>query len=522
MNREEQLSKLKQNPEWDVIIIGGGASGLGIALDSASRGYKTVLVEAVDFAKGTSSRSTKLAHGGIRYLEQLDIALIREALKERELMLKNAGHLVKSQAFVIPVYSRLNGYYFSTGLKIYDLLAGSTCFGSSQSISKEKTIELLPTIAQKGLQSGILYHDGQFDDALYAINLARTAIEKGACLLNYAKAFDILKNNENQISGITIEDQETGEKYDLKGKAVINATGVFTNDIMSLDSSRNKKFVIPSQGIHLVFDKSFLPSENALLIPKTRDGRVLFMVPWHDKVIVGTTDTPVDEPSLEPKPLETEINFILETAQNFLSKKPQRSDVLSVFAGLRPLALPKKEGQDPKEISRNHQIIVSDSGLISVIGGKWTTYRKIAEDVVDKVIEIHHLPKTECKTRNIAIHGHTTVTESERKNHLSVYGTDISELLKLQETEPELKEKLHPDYPNTLSEVVWSIRNEMARTVEDILARRLRLLFLDAQAAIECTEKVASLLSKELGKNADWEQKQIADFKKVAQGYLPH
>lgn len=520
MNREEQLTKLKLTHEWDVIIIGGGASGLGIALDSASRGYKTVLVEAVDFAKGTSSRSTKLAHGGIRYLEQLNIALIREALKERELMLKNAGHLVKSQSFVIPVYSRLNGYYFSTGLKIYDLLAGRSRFGSSQSISKEKTIELLPTITQEGLQSGIIYHDGQFDDALFAINLARTAIENGACILNYTKAINILKDNENQISGIVIENHETGEKYSLKGKAVINATGVFTNDVMNLDSSGNRKFVIPSQGIHLVFDKSFLPSENALLIPKTSDGRVLFMIPWHDKLVVGTTDTPVEEPSLEPRPLETEISFILETAQNFLAKKPQRSDVLSVFAGLRPLALPKKEGKDPKEISRNHQIIVSDSGLISVIGGKWTTYRKIAEDVVDKVIEIHRLPNVKCKTRHIAIHGHTTITESERKNHLSVYGTDISELLKLQEAEPELKEKLHPNYPYTLSEVVWAIRNEMARTVEDILARRLRLLFLDARASIECAEKVASLLSEELGQNTAWEQKQIAEFKQTAQGYL--
>jgi len=520
MNRTEQLAKLKQTQIWDVIVIGGGASGLGIALDSASRGYKTLLLEAVDFAKGTSSRSTKLAHGGVRYLEQFNISLVREALKERGLMLKNAGHLVKKQSFVIPVYNFWSGCFYTVGLKFYDLLSGFSSFGKSEFISKEKTIKLLPTVEQKDLKGGVVYQDGQFDDARLAINIAQTAVEHGACLLNYLKVTQLLKDNQNQIGGVQAEDQETGDKYEIKGKTVINATGVFTNEIMNLDNLKHGKSIVPSQGIHLVFDKSFLPSENALMIPKTSDGRVLFIIPWHDKVIIGTTDTLVDKPSLEPKALEEEIDFILETADRFLTKKPKRSDVLSVFAGLRPLVAPKKEGRNTKEISRSHQIIVSDSGLISVIGGKWTTYRKIAEDVIDKVIEVTHLPKAECKTEHISIHGNKITTDLDRQNHLSVYGTDISGILKLQETEPELKEKLHPNYPYTLAEVVWAIRNEMAQTIEDILARRLRLLFLDAKASIDCSEKVAHLLAKQLNRESDWEQNQISEFRKVAEGYL--
>lgn len=520
MKRTEQLAKLHETKTWDIIIIGGGASGLGIALDSASRGYKTVLVEAIDFAKGTSSRSTKLAHGGVRYLEQFNISLVREALKERGLMLKNSGHLVKNQSFVIPIYNRWSGYFYTIGLKFYDLLAGSSSFGKSEYLSKEKTIELLPTVKQEKLKGGIIYHDGQFDDARLAINLAQTAVEKGTCVLNYTKVTQLTKDNENKICGVEIQDMETGEKHDLKSKIVINATGVFTNTILSLDNPKTEKSIVPSQGIHLVFDKSFLPSDNALMIPKTSDGRVLFIVPWHDKVIVGTTDTLIEKPSLEPKALETEIDFILETAQRFLSKKPQRSDVLSVFSGLRPLAAPKTGKQTTKEISRGHQIIVSASGLISIIGGKWTTYRKIAEDVVNKATEIHQLPKTKCKTENISIHGNKITNDRDRKNHLYLYGSDIPEIKKLQESNPELKEKLHPNYPYTLSEVVWAIRNEMARTVEDILARRLRLLFLDAKAAIESSEKTASLLAKELNKDAAWQQNQVAEFKKVTDSYL--
>jgi len=520
MKRLEQLAKLEETKNWDIIIIGGGANGLGTAVDAASRGFKTILIEAVDFAKGTSSRSTKLVHGGVRYLEQGNIPLVIEALKERGLMKKNAKHLVQNLAFVIPNYNWWGGYFYTIGLTIYDLLAGRLSLGKSKYISKKKTIELLPTVEQKGLRNGVIYHDGQFDDARMAINLAQTAIEKGACVLNYSKVIHLLKDVNHNVIGVTVEDQETGKKTELRGTAVINATGVFTNSIMKMNDKVYKKYIVPSQGIHLVFNKSFLLSENALMIPKTSDGRVLFAVPWHDKVVVGTTDTLIKSHSLEPIALEKEIQFVLETAQRFLSKKPTRSDVLSVFAGLRPLAAPEEKGQNTKEVSRSHKIIISETGLISITGGKWTTYRKIAEDIVDKAITVHNLPKAECKTEHISIHGNKITTTLDRENHLYIYGTDIDEILQLQETEPELKEKLHPNYDYTMAEVAWAIRFEMARTIEDVLARRVRLLFLDARAAIDSCEKVGVLLSKELGHDETWKQNQIAQFKTLANGFL--
>ena len=520
MKRSEQLSKLNKTKEWDVIIIGGGARGLGTALDAASRGYKTIMVEAVDFAKGTSSRSTKLVHGGVRYLEQGDISLVKEALKERGLMAQNAGHVVKNQTFVIPNYNWWGGYFYTIGLTVYDLLAGRLSLGRSKYISKKKTIELLPTVEQKGLVSGVIYHDGQFDDSRLAINLAQTAVEKGACVLNYTKVINLLKDDKNQVTGVLVEDKETGEKKEIKGKVTINATGVFTNSIMKMNDKVYKKYIVPSQGIHLVFDKSFLPSDYALMVPKTSDGRVLFAVPWHDKIIVGTTDTLIKSHSLEPIALESEIEFVLETAQRFLAKKPTRADVLAVFAGLRPLAAPEKEGQSTKEVSRSHKIFVSETGLITITGGKWTTYRKIAEDIIDKAISEKKLPKKECKTEHLSIRGNQKTSTLDRENHLYVYGSDIKNIMALQNNALELKEKIHPDYDFTMAEVAWAIRYEMAITLDDILARRVRLLFLDSRAAISSCEKVARFMAKELGKDELWITNQISEFKTIANGFL--
>lgn len=516
----EQIAKIKEIQEWDIIVIGGGASGLGTALDSASRGYKTILLESVDFAKGTSSRSTKLVHGGVRYLEQGNISLVREALKERGIMAKNAEHLVKNQSFVIPNYNLWGGYFYTIGLTIYDLLAGNLSLGRSKYISKKKTIELLPNIETKGLVSGVIYQDGQFDDSRLAINIAQTAVENGACLLNYTKVVNLLKNEANKIIGVLAEDQESGKRYEIKGKVVINATGVFANAIMKLNDTVYKKYIVPSQGIHLVLDKSFLPSDHALMIPKTSDGRVLFAVPWHDKIVVGTTDTLIKKQSLEPIALESEIEFVLETAQRFLTKKPTRADVLSVFAGLRPLAAPEKEGKSTKEVSRSHKIVTSETGLITITGGKWTTYRKIAEDIIDEAITVHHLEKKACKTEHISIHGNKKTNSLDRENHLYIYGTDIPQIIELQNTQTELNEKLHPNYNYTMAEVAWAIRYEMARTVDDVLARRVRLLFLDARAAIASCEKVANLLAKELGHDEIWIRNQILEFNTIAQGFL--
>ncbi|MBF4472363.1 glycerol-3-phosphate dehydrogenase/oxidase [Flavobacterium sp. HJJ] len=520
MNRNNQLEKLKKNQNWDIIIIGGGANGLGAAVDASSRGFKTIVLEAVDFAKGTSSRSTKLVHGGVRYLEQGNIPLVIEALKERGLMERNAGHLVKNESFIIPNYNWWGGYFYTFGLKLYDLLSGRLSLGSSKYLSKEKTIKLISSIEPTGLQSGVLYHDGQFDDSRLAVNLAQTAADNGACVLNHFKVTQLIKNNQNKITGVIAVDQETQEEHSILSKAVINATGVFTNAIMKMNDTVYKKYIVPSQGIHLVFDKSFLPGEHALMIPKTNDGRVLFAVPWHDKIVIGTTDTLVKKSDIEPIALEEEIEFVLETAKKYLTKKPTRADVLSVFAGLRPLAAPENKGQSTKEVSRSHKIIVSETGLITITGGKWTTYRKIAEDIIDKTIETHQLPKLKCKTKYLSIHGNKKNSSADFENHLFVYGTDSKSILELQENEPELKEKLHPNYDYTLAEVAWAVRKEMAATVEDVLARRVRLLFLDARAAITCADKVARLLAKELKHDEIWVQNQLVDFKTVANGFL--
>lgn len=518
--REVQIEQLQFTKNWDAIIIGGGATGLGVALDCASRGYKTLLLEQIDFAKGTSSRSTKLVHGGVRYLEQGNVDLVREALRERGLLMKNAPHLVRNQTFIIPNYSWFDSVLYTVGLKVYDFLSGKLSFGDSVRIGKKETSTRLTTLNKKHLKGGTVYHDGQFDDARLAVNIAQTCIENGATVLNYFKVKSILKNEKEIINGVVAKDVETGIEYKLNSKVVINATGVFSDEILKMDNSLAKKSIIPSQGIHLVFDKSFLPGEEAIMIPKTDDGRVLFLVPWHGKVLVGTTDSPIEKPSLEPKPLEKEVDFIIQNINRYLNKNVSRADVLSVFSGLRPLAAPKDDSAKTKEISRSHKILVSKSDLITITGGKWTTYRKMAEDTVDKAIQLNKLPKSICKTADLLIHGAHGASDFDNKtDYLSVYGTDKEEIEKLIQSEPKLRELIHPSFPYTQAEIVFSIRNEMARTIEDILARRVRILFLDAKVAIELTPLVGEILQKELGETNAWKENQIADFLKTAKRY---
>lgn len=503
---------------WDVIVIGGGATGLGTALDSASRGYKTLLLEQIDFAKGTSSRSTKLAHGGVRYLAQGDISLVVEALHERGLMLKNAAHLVKNETFIIPNYEWWGGIFYSIGLTLYDLLAGKLGFGRAKYLSKKEVVKRLPTIQQKGLYSGVAYHDGQFDDSRLAVNIAQTALEQGATVLNYFKVGGLTKNEQGKLSGVVATDMETGTEYQIKGKTVINATGVFADEILQMDKPGDQAMLRPSQGIHLVVDMKFLPAEDALMIPKTSDGRVLFAVPWHDKLVIGTTDTPLKQHSLEPVALEEEIEFIMRTADQYLIKAPTREDVKSMFAGLRPLAAPQNGSEKTKEISRSHKIFVSVSGLITITGGKWTTYRKMAEDTVNKAIQVGKLENRPVKTKDLAIHGSTA--NVNRNDHMYVYGTDRDALLALVNENKAWGEKLDPRADYIAAEVVWAVRNEMARTLEDVLARRVRILFLDARMAIDVAPKVAALIATELNKDAQWEKDQVTTFVKLAQSYL--
>ncbi len=516
-NREQLISTLSGVKTWDVIIIGGGATGLGLAVDSATRGYKTLLLEQVDYAKGTSSRSTKLVHGGVRYLAQGNIDLVREALHERGLLEKNAPHLVKNQSFVIPNYRWWEGIYYTIGLKAYDFLAGKLSLGKSTHVNKSQTVERLATIRQKGLYGGVVYKDGQFDDSRLAINLAQTAIEQGATLLNHFKVTDLVQDASGQITGVEAKDTETDLKHTFEANLVINATGVFSDDILKMQKADAKKSIVPSQGVHLVFDKSFLPGDDAIMIPKTDDGRVLFAVPWHDKVLVGTTDTNLDDHSLEPQAQEQEIEFILRTFNNYLSKPVKRSDVRSIYAGLRPLAAPKDDSEKTKEISRSHKIIVSDSGLLTITGGKWTTYRRMAEDTIDKAISLKRLPKKECQTKDLAIHGAMPTTE--RDNHMYIYGTDQEAIKSLITDDASLGEKLHPRLPFLKAEVVWAVRYEMARTVEDVLARRVRALFLDADAARSMAAEVATIIAKELHRDDAWKLQQIDQFTTLAGHY---
>ncbi|MGN6249252.1 MAG: FAD-dependent oxidoreductase [Ginsengibacter sp.] len=515
-NRKTLLEKLNETSEWDLLIVGGGATGLGIAVDAASRGFKTLLIEQYDFAKGTSSRSTKLVHGGVRYLAQGNIRLVTEALKERSFLLRNAPHVSKNKSFIIPCYSWMTGIYYAAGLKIYDWLSGRKSIGKSELISKKEIEKRLPAINKSSLQCGVLYHDGVFDDARLALNLAQTAIEKGAVVLNYFKLVTLKKNDVQKICGGIIRNEETGEKFEIDAKVVINATGVFADQLLQMDQPLAKSMIRPSQGIHLVLDKSFLQSEDAIMIPKTSDGRVLFVIPWKDKALVGTTDTPLKTPSAEPHALEKEIEFVLKTAGRFLSKIPERKDVLSVFAGLRPLASTENESSQTKEISRSHKVIISDSNLVSVIGGKWTTYRKMAVDTLNKIFASKLLSFKNGSTENLKIHGYST---EDKKGALSVYGSDETAIESLEKENADYEEPLSSETSITVAQVVWAVRNEMARTVEDFLARRTRVLFTDAKLAMNLAPKVAEIMMKELNRDEEWKSRQIAEFKRLAKNY---
>ncbi|HKK39415.1 MAG TPA: glycerol-3-phosphate dehydrogenase/oxidase [Cryomorphaceae bacterium] len=520
MNREEMIEKLEAHPDqvWDVLVIGGGASGLGAALEAASRGYKTLLLEQADFAKGTSSRSTKLIHGGVRYLAQGDISLVYEALHERGLLRQNAPHLVSNQKFVIPNYDWWEGPFYTVGLKVYDMMAGKLGLGPSVGITKAETMEAIPNIKEEGLRGGVIYQDGQFDDSRLAINLAQTIAENDGVIVNYFRVVNLLKNSDSMVEGVQAVDVESEKEYSIGAKAVINATGVFVDEILKMDDEDAKRTIVPSQGVHVVLDREFLSGDSAILIPRTDDGRVLFAVPWYNKVVVGTTDTLVDEPSLEPRALEEEVRFILSTAGRYLTRAPSRADVLSIFAGLRPLVAPKSDSKKTKEISRGHKINVSLSGMLTMTGGKWTTYRKMGEDAIDQAIIVAGLHERPSVSKHLPIHGFEQEVPSD--DLLRFYGVDRHRIREIIKNDADMAEKLHPSLSFIKAEVIWAVREEMARTIEDVLARRVRALFLDARASIDMSGVVAQLMAKELG----WAEAKVSDeierYKALAKGYL--
>jgi glycerol-3-phosphate dehydrogenase len=517
MNRPEMLDRLERHRgPWDVVVIGGGATGAGIAVDAASRGYGTLLLEQHDFGKGTSSRSTKLVHGGVRYLEQGNISLVMEALKERGLLRRNAPHLVSNLAFVVPSYDWWEAPFYGVGLKLYNLLAGKYGFGDSTILSREETLQRLPTIRTEGLRGGVVYYDGQFDDARLLINLMQTAAARGATVLNYVRVRALTKAPDGFVNGVVAEDVEGERELRIRARVVINATGPFCDAVRRLAHVDAPTLIAPSQGIHLVFDRSFLPVDSAIMVPHTRDGRVMFAIPWHQHTVVGTTDTPIDEVSLEPKPLEHEIAFILETAAQYLHKAPSRADVLSVFVGIRPLVR-SGDSRLTAALSRDHTIHIDPSGLLTTTGGKWTTYRHMAEDALNQAAVLARLPERRCQTRTLKIHGHHT--HPSQFGPLGVYGSDAPAIQRLASQDPALAAPLHPALPYIGAQVVWAVREEMARTVEDVLARRCRALFLNAAAAEQIAEETARVLAVELGQGHAWQRQQIQAFSALAAQY---
>ncbi len=519
MDRDNMLDRLRDRRDaWDMIVIGGGATGMGIAVDAASRGFDVLLVEQADFGKGTSSRSTKLVHGGVRYLQQGNVPLVMEALKERGLLLQNAPHLVTDLAFVVPNYEWWEAPFYGVGMKVYDVLAGRYRFGRSRHLSVEETIERLPNIEREGLRGGVQYHDGQFDDARLLVNLAQTAFEHGATVVNYARVTGLVKNTSGFVTRVRVVDEEGGEEFEPRGRVVINATGPFTDSVRRMDDPNVAPVIQPSQGVHLTLHRSYLAGDTAIMVPRTADGRVMFAVPWHDHVIVGTTDTPLESVSLEPRASPEEVDFILETTVQYLVRDPTRDDVLSVFAGIRPLVR-ATGGESTAALSREHSIEVAPSGLMTIAGGKWTTYRHMAEDCVDYAITVGALDDRPCVTKSLPIHGH--LHDAERFGELAHYGTDATAVQSLLESNERYRAQLHPALPYRAGEVVWSTRFEMARTVDDYLSRRSRATFLNARAAMAMAPEVARLMAAELGRDAAWQERQVRSFLEIAAGYLP-
>ncbi len=472
-----------------------------------------LLLERADFGKGTSSRSTKLVHGGVRYLKQGNISLVREALEERALLLRNAPHVAHDLEFIIPCPSLWQAFFYGTGLRLYDWLAGRNNLGRSYQLSRSQVLSRIPTLDSDRGRRGVLYHDGQFDDARLLINMAQTAARHGGCLVNYAAAVGLMKEGE-RVTGVRWQDQETGQQVESRAAVVINATGPFCDDVRRMSDHEARALVAASQGVHIVLPKHFLPGNTAMMVPKTSDGRVVFLIPWHDAVVLGTTDTAIEGATSEPRAQAAEIDFLLETVAAYLPKAPHRGDILSVFTGIRPLVL-SSPGKNTASLSRDHMIEVNDAGLVTITGGKWTTYRRMAEDCVNRAAEIAQLAQRPCLTRELKISGASEVKGSAD----SVYGSDAVSLHELGESLVNGNQRLDARLSVTPAKVLWAVRHEMARTVEDVLARRTRALFLNARVAIEIAPATAAWMAKELGQDAAWEADQVSKFTETAANF---
>ena len=517
MNRNDALRRLASQ-SWDMLIVGGGATGLGAAVDAATRGLQVALVEQHDFAKGTSSRSTKLIHGGVRYLQQGNVQLVAEALRERWLLIHNAPHLVRPLEFIVPSQKWFDTAYYGTGLKLYDLLAGKHSLGRSARLSRRALLDRIPTLKPQGLRGGTSYFDAQFDDARLAIALAKTAHQSGACLANYTKLVEVRKNASGRLMAAIIRDEHTQDVFEVPSQVIINAAGPFCDKVRQLDDPKAAPLITPSQGTHIVVDARFLPGDCALMIPRTRDGRLIFAIPWQGATVVGTTDTKLSKASLEPKPLPEEIEFLLDTLNPYLNDPIGTGDIRSAFSGIRPLVAADSQRSTAK-LSREHRILVDPkSAMLTVTGGKWTTYRKMAEDTIDRAVEVGQLSANECQTSSLALYG--SPGSAVESGALAGYGSDADLIRNRMRQDPTLAQRAHPDLPLSVGEISWACEQEMAQSVEDVLARRSRWLTLDARNSIAAARKVAEVMALLLQRDASWIERQVHDFTNVASAYI--
>lgn len=517
MRRERLLEVLRERAPWDLIIVGGGATGLGAALDAATRGHRAVVIESGDIARGTSSRSTKLVHGGIRYLARGEFHLVREALLERGLLLRNAPHLVHSRSFLVPCDGPIDVLKYAAGLRLYDYLAGGNNLGWSHRVSRDEALRLAPTLRPDRLRGGVVYQDGQFDDSRLSIALTRTLFDRGGLAINYMTVTGFV-HDRGKLVGVIVRDEESGQVRELRGRVVVNAAGVGSDAVRRLDDPSADPWITPSRGSHIVLDRSFLPGDTGIVVPRTRDGRVLFLIPWEGRVLLGTTDVPTEQHQTEPRPSAEEIAYLLEYASEYLTSPPQSSDIQSQFAGLRPL-LRKGAGVNTARLSREHVVRVSESGLVTVLGGKWTTYRTMAADVVDRAARVAGLPERASTTAGLPLHG---AADNGRRPEFPLYGSDGRELARLAEESAGGWDHLDPALPYREAEVTWAARHELARNVDDVLSRRTRALLLDARASLRAAPRVAELLARELGRDETWRQEQVQRFQDLARGYLPN
>lgn len=512
----ERDSKIKSLTEVDVLVIGGGATGLGIAVDSTTRGYKTLLLEKNDYAKATSSRSTKILHGGVRYLAQGNISLVKEALAEKMRLYENAPHVARSMNFIVPSTNTLSKMYYRIGMLAYDALAGFHRKYLSRGQSHKEMITTLKNIKYMYLRGGVLYNDGQFDDARTAIALLRTLEDNGGTALNYAEVISFIKEKE-KIVGAVFLDKISGNKISVRAKCVFNATGIYSDTLMDLDATNHQPMVNLAQGIHLVVNRHVYPNKAAMLVPKTTDGRVLFFIPWYNKVIIGTTDVHVNKVQDDPTPLQKEINLIIKNANLYLEEPLTKEDISAVYAGIRPLMQVPQDKTSTAKISREDHIDISRSGLITIVGGKWTTYRHMGEKVINFAIAHNKLANKSCKTRNLKLHGYVSAIEAaDIPFNYRFYGSEYETIKEM----PNFHKVLHDDLPICEAQILYAIKYEQALTLDDVLARRTRCLFLNAEATLSIVEKVADIMQKALQQTKQWKEQQIKDFTTIAKKYL--